>query len=467
MLSLPLNNKLWDDDIERSILTLALRDPEEVKKVQGIITSKDFYIKKNSYLFRVIEKGWQDKSINVVDYTYIITIIKAQKKTAMIATFIAELMDEARPANCVYAAKKVKELSIRREIEKKAKLIQKQVYDLTISTLSLLTDSKNNFANIKITNDSEIDSFADFQSKCVEVYEPLKEIISIQGVLTGYYAVDDLICGFQNGDLIIIAGRPSMGKTAFIVNTMINQCREGIKVGFLSLEMSKQKIHNRINSIGIRMNSLKFRRGGITKQEFEKLVVFMEESSKWDLFIDDTPYVTEEEIRYKVQTLVQKHGVEICYIDYLQLIKSAEKHQRKDLEIGEIARVLKAIAKEFNIPIVVLSQLNRSLEQRISKRPVLSDLRESGAIEQEADIIVFLYRPVVYDDVSNFTFKGAADIKREDIENPKADPEMVKAFERETEIIVSKNRDGDTGKVKIDFIKEFTLFKEKDSGCGL
>lgn len=256
----------------------------------------------------------------------------------------------------------------------------------------------------------------------------------ITGVSTGFKEFDVLTCGLQDSDLIIVAGRPSMGKTALALNVAEHAAIEGkSKVAVFSLEMSKEQLVTRMLCSQARIDSAKLRRGEIEERDWPHLTKAAGVLSDVDIFIDDTPAGTVLEMRAKARRLKREHGLDLVIVDYLQLVRTSSNAQNREQEISEISRSFKALAKELKVPVVALSQLNRAVENRTNRRPQLSDLRESGAIEQDADVIVFIYRDEVYD--PNSPDQGIA------------------------ELIVGKQRNGPIGMTRLAFISKYTRFE--------
>ena len=267
----------------------------------------------------------------------------------------------------------------------------------------------------------------------------------IIGVATGFNNLDKLTAGFQNGDLVIIAGRPSMGKTALALNIAASAAAENrVCTGILSMEMSKEQIMFRlIGSIG-RINQKRLRNGRLSDDDWVRVQQSLDTLADAPLFIDDTPALKPTEVRARARRLKREHDLGLIVVDYLQLMQAGGYNENRNTEISRISQSLKSLARELNIPVVVLSQLNRSVEQRTDRRPIMSDLRESGAIEQDADVIIFIYREERYDPETRD--KGLA------------------------EIIVAKQRNGPTGKVRLVYKGEFTRFENfvpEDYGDGV
>ena len=262
----------------------------------------------------------------------------------------------------------------------------------------------------------------------------------ITGVPTGYVEIDKMTAGLQPSDLIILAGRPSMGKTAFAMNIAQHAALvEKIGVGIFSLEMSKEQLAMRLLSSVGRIDSHRIRTGRMLADDWPKLTRAVGMLTNAPIYIDDTPAISVLEMRAKIRRLASQYEVGMILVDYLQLMRGRTSIENRTQEISEISRSLKALAKEYKIPILALSQLNRGLESRTDKRPMMSDLRESGAIEQDADVICFIYRDEVYNKSEDNPEKGIA------------------------EIIIGKQRNGPTGIVKLTFLKEFTMFENLSS----
>lgn len=295
---------------------------------------------------------------------------------------------------------------------------------------------------------------------------------AVSGISTGLADMDKMLSGLQNSDLLILAGRPSMGKTALAINLVVNACKfldseaeerdeKRKAVGFFSLEMAADQLSTRILSMEASINATKFRTGEINDMEWEAIAARSAEIAKWAFFIDDTPALSISAVRTRVRRMVRKHNLGFIVIDYLQLLKGSaggRGAESRVQEISEITQGLKAIAKEFNIPVLALSQLSRAVEQRDDKRPQLSDLRESGSIEQDADIVMFIYRESYYLERQQ---PPEADIQR--FETWKQEMERLKNV---SEVIIAKQRNGPVGNVHLFFDAEFTRFGNLDTEHG-
>jgi replicative DNA helicase len=256
----------------------------------------------------------------------------------------------------------------------------------------------------------------------------------ITGVPSGYKKLDEMTSGFQKGDFIVLAARPSMGKTALALSLAYNAAEQGKSVGFFSLEMGAEQLTLRLVSAQAQVDHQHIRTGTVTSDEWMSMTYAAAKLAETKFFIDDTPTQSILDIRARARKLKAEHKLDFLVIDYLQLLHSQRKHENRHQEVSEISRSLKALAKELQVPIVALSQLSRAVDSRVDKRPMLSDLRESGAIEQDADVIMFLYRDVVYN---------------QETEHPSL-----------AELIIGKQRNGPTGTVFMNFFKELTLFQD-------
>lgn len=275
---------------------------------------------------------------------------------------------------------------------------------------------------------------------------------ALMGIPTGFVELDDALGGLHPSDLIIIAGRPSMGKTSFAISIALNlTLQQKLPVAFFSLEMSKQQLVHRLLCARARVNLHRLRTGYLREQDFVRFTQAAHELYNAPLFIDDTPDLSPFEIRAKARRLKTSEGLGLIIIDYLQLVRPHRRMENRVQEVTEVVRSLKSLSRELNIPVVVLSQLSRSVEHRESKRPLLSDLRESGAIEAEADVVTFLFRPDYYE------------------KKTKTTSEMTKALDEEkpehylTELIIAKNRNGPVTTVEVAFIPRYTVFENLSS----
>jgi replicative DNA helicase len=316
-------------------------------------------------------------------------------------------------------------------------------------------------------NGSDNKSFVDLKTSVndsvANITKAMKNPRHITGISTGFLELDKLLCGFQDSDLVILAARPSMGKTALAINMAVNACNflveetkiTGINksVGFFSLEMSSQQLAMRIISMNTSINSSFLKSGGLTEEQYNKLQRESAKLSELPLFLDDTPALTINALRTRAKKLKRKNNLAILFIDYLQLIRGNSKHENRVNEVSEITQGLKLIAKELNIPVIALAQLSRAVETREDKRPMLSDLRESGSIEQDADIVMFIYRDEYY-----LTRKQPDGVNKTKMDEWQL--KMNQSYDI-AEILIAKHRNGAIGNAHIGYDNTTSKFSNK------
>jgi replicative DNA helicase len=369
--------------------------------------------------------------INVVDYARIISDLSLRRKLIAVGEDIV---------NDAYANEE--EISANEQIER----AEQELFSLD-GTIR----NTNSFAPLKISLEAAL-------AKAQLAY---KNKDDVTGISTGFIDLDSLLGGFQNSDLIILAARPSMGKTALSINFALNCCQYLLKstpegetpkaVGYFSLEMSSEQLATRLLSMMSTINATKIRTGHVTEDDFSKIILASKELSSLPIYIDDTPSLSISALRTRARRLMKRGNIGIIIVDYLQLMRGSSKASEASRvqEISEITQGLKAIAKELNVPVMALSQLSRAVEQREDKRPLLSDLRESGSIEQDADIVMFIYREDYY---------LVRKQPREDTpEHEKWQMQMEDVMNL-TEIIIAKHRNGPVGNVKLHFDSKTTKF---------
>ena len=427
-------------DAEKSVLASILIDNDNMARALEVLTPEDFYKLGHARIFQAMvglyERAEPIDLITVTNY-----LAKAEElETLGGALYLSELVSEIpTSANIVYHCKIVKEKSVLRTLIKAA------------AEITSLCFEEEYFIDETLDRAEQL-VFSISEHRVKTSFVPVKDVIKdtiqlvhnlfdrkegISGLPTGFIDLDMLTTGFYPGDLIILGARPSMGKTALCLNIAQQVgIQEQMPVAIFSLEMSKEQLVMRILCSEAEVDSKKIRSGHHSREDFLKLTNAASRLSEAKIFIDDSNNSVLE-MRAKARRLKSEHGLGLVIIDYLQLMSSTrggKGNESREREIAEISRSLKALAKELNVPIIALSQLNRGVEARVDKRPNLSDLRESGAIEQDADVILFLYRDEYYntDDKSN---KGLV------------------------ELDLAKQRNGPTGVVKLTFIHEYTTFR--------
>ena len=434
-----LNVQPHSDEAEQALLGSMLSSGRAVNKAfEKKLTSEHFYKSAHSLIFSAMAKLNKDNepidTVSVVDSLtkskdldkaggayYISGLIEVVPTTAHVDRYIKIVMEKSVLRNLIYLAN---------DISKEAYDDSQEVDDI------LETVQKSIFS---ITQDALQKDFEPIDPVLIKTFEKIDMIAAhkgtVIGVPSGFHELDQKTTGFQDGDLIIIAGRPGMGKTSFALNMMRNAAIDNKKkIGFFSLEMANEQLAMRLLCSEARVDSNLVRRGDLPKSQYKNLSLAVGPLSKSDIYLDDTPALSILELRAKARRLKNDVNLDMIIVDYLQLMQGPKGAESRQQEIATISRSMKALAKELEIPIVALSQLSRAVEQRAgSKKPQLSDLRESGAIEQDADVVIFLYRDEVYN---------------KDADN-----------EGQAEIIVAKQRNGPTGTVEAAFISRYTRFE--------
>ncbi|RZD14921.1 MAG: replicative DNA helicase [Candidatus Acidulodesulfobacterium ferriphilum] len=435
-------------EAEKALISSILIDNSQANSVLGSIMPEDFYDTVNARIFKVlVSLGEKGEPIDII------TILNAIQKERDYSQYFSDFDLSAylttlyeMPAglfNVEQYAKIVKEKSILRNLINASNKVRQKCYEQRDDVDDII-----DFSEKTIFDATEKDSSKNY----VEVYPLIVNYFTklsskknddsdITGVHSGFQYLDELTNGFQPSDLIIIAGRPSMGKTALSLSIAKNIAVKKIPVAFFSLEMSKEQLATRLLSLTAKIDSSMLRRGRIHNPDIENIHKALEMLEDIPIYIDDSAGITVTELRAKTRRLKREKGIGIAIIDYLQLMKASPNIESREQAIADISRSLKSLAKELNIPVIALSQLNRMVESRQDRKPQLADLRESGAIEQDADLIMFVYREEVYKkDTEN---KGIA------------------------ELIIGKQRNGPTGIVKLSYTDKYTSFEnlayEEDS----
>jgi replicative DNA helicase len=425
-------------EAEQSVLGGVLLEPEALSRVLEVMTGDDFYREAHRKIFAsMLDLYRKGTPVDLITLTEILQN-KGQLDDIGGASYLTSLTDAIPSAiNVDVHAKIIREKSILRRLINRATEIASKGYSFAGDAEDLLDEAeKSIFAISEDKINPLVYPLSQIIKESMPVLENLydrKEIVT--GVPSGFTQLDRLTSGFQNSDLIIIAGRPSMGKTAFALNIARNAAVDyEVPVVVFSLEMSRQQLAIRMICSEAKVDSNKVRTGFFGDHEWPKLTAAAGHLSEAPIFIDDSPTMSVLQMRAKARRLKSERGLGMVVIDYLQLMKGREGSERREQEISEISRSLKALAKELNIPVIALSQLNRRPEGRDDKKPVLADLRESGAIEQDADVICFIFREEMYDE--NSKNKGIA------------------------EILLRKHRNGPTGSVPLKFFNEQTRFED-------
>src|SRR4051794_13788196 len=434
----------YSEDAEQAVLAAMLIDQDAVMRAVEVVDDTMFYAERHRRLFRamisITERG------SVVDPLTLADELsrKAELESAGGKDYIGFLVDAVpTAANVEYHARIVKEKALLRRLIEVSTEIVGEAFRGGQTADELLDLAEQKIFQVAQQRTSE--GFSRIKELLWPTMERIEAIHaggeSVTGIASGFNDLDDLTSGFQPSDLIIVAARPSMGKTAFTLNIAQHAAIEKQKkVAFFSLEMSKESLVQRMLTAEARIDAQKLRKGMLRDDDFPRLARAAGILSSAPVWIDDTPGITLLEMRSKARRLKAEGGIGLVIVDYLQLMQGPSNSESRQQEVSQISRGLKALAKELNVPVVALSQLSRAPEQRTgdNKRPQLSDLRESGAIEQDADLIMFLYRQEFYD--------GPVD-------------KDGNSLEGKAEVIVGKQRNGPTGIVNLFFQKQFTRFE--------
>ncbi|KIS03405.1 replicative DNA helicase [Paucilactobacillus wasatchensis] len=451
-----MNNDVLSDqtppqniEAEKAVLGAAFLSGDALVEAMEYVTPEDFYRRAHQIIFqKMVDLNDQDKPIDAL------TMREQLDKTNQLEdiggfSYIVELA-EAVPtaANVVYYAKIVQEKAVLRKLIQTATNIVTQSYSGEEEVPDLLDEAERSILSVAETRNQ--DGFKEIKDVLKEAFEEIDRLSQndsvVTGLSTGYPQLDKMTTGLHQDELVILAARPAVGKTAFALNIAQNVGTQTDKtVAIFSLEMSAQSLVNRMLCAEGSIDANHLRTGQLSEEEWRNLVVAMGSLSKTSIYIDDTAGIKIAEIRAKCRRLAKEQGnLGLIVIDYLQLIEGTNRENRQQ-EVSDISRQLKKLAKELNVPVIALSQLSRGVEQRQDKRPVLSDIRESGSIEQDADIVGFLYREDYYD-------------RDNDDEDSQEDPRDNDENVGEVEVIIEKNRSGPRGTVKLLFVKSYNKF---------
>lgn len=431
-------------DAERAVLGAILLHDAGLAQIADFLTAEDFYVPAHQIIYQSM--------VTIAQRTQRIDLVTLQdelnKKEQLDIigglSYIVALQEDIPAAGLIEQhARIIKEKAVLRELIVSATSIITNCYTQDDKGIEVVLDQAEKTI-FNIAHKRANQTFVQLDIWLKKTFKHLSDIKShgrgITGVPSGYRKLDQLTSGFQKSDLIVLAARPSMGKTAIALNIAVHAAANGIAVGFFSLEMSAEQLTLRLLSAESGIPHQNIRNASISSEEWIELTNVATRLAEHKMFIDDTALLTVMDLRAKARKLKAENQLELLVVDYLQLIHSISRHENRHQEVSEISRSLKALAKELNIPIIALSQLSRAVDSRMDKRPILSDLRESGAIEQDADVIIFLYRDIVY--------------------NPEAENPAC------AELIIGKQRNGPTGTVFLNFVRELTKFEDSDDDFG-
>ncbi len=429
-----------NEDAERSVLGAILLDNAVIDELSGMLTPEHFYRESHRHIFRatleLAERGEPVDPLTLADHLSAENVLEAVGGPTYLTRLSGAVPSAANVRH--YAEIVSRKAALRQFISTADELIT-TCYDDVADVEAFMDEAEQLL--FSVTQAGQKRGYTAMREVIKKAYSQIEALYEkseqITGVPSGFIDLDDITAGWQRSDLIIIAARPAMGKTSFTLNMAAHAALlRQIPVAFFSLEMSNEQLAIRMICSEARINQSKVRTGQMTEQEWARLVNAAGTLSKAPIYLDDTPGLPIMEFRSKCRRLKAEHNIGAVFVDYLQLMQGTQRSRSagsREQEISEISRGLKGVAKELDIPVIALAQLNRGVEQRADKRPLMSDLRESGAIEQDADLISFIYRDEVYNEDSDA--KGLA------------------------EIIIGKPRNGATGKVTLRFFGPHTRFE--------
>lgn len=425
-------------EAEQAVIGAILLEPSALVVASEILVPESFYRNSHQRIFNVMlklsEKG---EAVDLITVTEELSATKMLEDVGGV-TYLSELAASVpTAANIEYYAKIVEEKALLRRLIRTATEIAKEGYTREDEVDDLLSDAEKNIMDV--AQRKNISSFKHIKDVLVQTYDNIEKLHhhkgEVTGIASGFKDLDKMTAGFQNNDLIIVAARPSVGKTAFALNIAQNVAtKTDENVALFSLEMGAEQLVMRMLCSEGNIDAQNLRTGALTDTDWQRLSMAMANLSRAGIFIDDTPGIRVSEIRSKCRRLKQTEGLSMVIIDYLQLIQGSGRssQENRQQEVSEISRSLKGLARELEVPVIALSQLSRGVEQRQDKRPIMSDIRESGSIEQDADIVAFLYREDYYE-------------KEAETDNT-------------IEIIIAKQRNGPTGTVRLAFMREYNKF---------
>lgn len=436
-------------DLEKAVLGAMMLERNAVTDAIDILSKESFYDPKHQFIFAAIQELFgTSKPIDLLTVTDQLKK-KGELEAAGGAAYISQLTSRiASTAHVEYHARVISEKHIKRELIRMSSEIMTDAFDDTNDVFDVLNKAEEDLFNIAENNMGRaVDVMQNVVRSAIEEIEKASQNSDgISGIPTGFFELDKVTAGWQRSDMIVIAARPAMGKTAFVLSMARNTAVDhNMGVAIFSLEMSSVQLVKRLIASETKLSAEKLRKGDLADHEFQQLHSRITKLSEAPIYIDDTPGLSIFDLRAKCRRLKLQHNIDLVIIDYLQLMTAggSKGQGNREQEISSISRSIKEIAKELNVPIIALSQLSRSVEQRGGdKRPVLSDLRESGAIEQDADIVSFIYRPEYYGfhtDENGNSNMGVG------------------------EIIIAKHRNGALENIRLRFIKEYARFDNMDS----
>ncbi len=426
------------DEAERSVLGAAMLDFNALMTVLELLRPEDFYQQAHKEIFEAIQA--LHRSNTSVDLVTVCEELKKRKTLDMVGgrSYVVMLPGEVPAvANAEAYADIVRDKAKLRKLILVASDLMEKSYIQKVDAKEVIEYAEQNV--FTITKDSQKRDYTRLEDVLATNMKELDALTeaggNLTGVTTGFKDLDDKTKGLQKSDMIILAARPSMGKTALMLNIALNASAKGATVMMFSLEMAKEQLSQRMLSIESLVELSKMRTGDLSKADWEDLNIAIDRLAGANIYIDDTPGISLMEMKNKCRRLKMEKGLDLVIVDYLQLMSLEGRSESRQNEVSMISRMLKQLAREMECPVIVLSQLSRAVESRQDRRPMMSDLRESGAIEQDADVIMFLYRDEYYNP---------------DTENPNT-----------CEVIIAKQRNGETGTINLAWLGKYTKFANK------
>ncbi len=425
-------------EAEQAVLGGVLLNNDAMNQLMDILSPDDFYREAHATIFAGMALLYNESEpIDIITLSEVLTRKNQVEKVGGVDYLAVLVQSVSTSAGIVYHAEIIRHASVRRQLISACSNISELCFQEQDDAEDVLENAEQTIFNIAQSQIKE-----GFHSLSHVIKGSMEKVVKagesdgfLTGITTGFERFDHLTAGLQPSDLIIVAGRPSMGKTALALNMGYNAAKSTKKgVAVFSLEMSKQQLGIRLLGFESRIDATRLRTGRLKKDEWQELIDSADRLSEIPIYIDDSSAISVLEMKAKCRRLKKRGELGLVIVDYMQLIYGRSSAESRQLEMSEISRALKGLAKDLDIPVVALSQLNRKVEDRPNKRPQLADLRESGAIEQDADVIVFIYRDEVY--------------------NPQSEENQNTA-----EIIIGKQRNGPTGLFKLTFLKELTRFE--------
>ena len=434
----PPHNK----EAEQSVIGAMLLDRDVISEVEDLISREDFYYPQYGVIYEaMVELYREGKAVDVITIPEKLRMKGVSEEVAGAATIVEIMQTVPTSVRARDYAKIVQDKSALRRLIKHCENTEKDCYLATDEVDDILNTAEKNVFDI-VQRRSGTQEYTPINQIVVNVIDQIEEAArnggDLTGLSTGFKDLDYLLTGMHGGELLLVAARPAMGKTAFVLNIIHSLAvMKKIPCAMFSLEMSKEELVSRMIAIDAMVDSRKMRLADLSDDEWDKLMESTEAISNSPLYIFDNSSVTMSEIRSQCRKLKQNHDIKLVVLDYLQLMSSNHKVESRQTFIADVSRSLKTLARELEIPVIALSQLSRSVEGRTGNKPVLSDLRESGAIEQDADVVMFIYSDEYYN------------------------PETTK-YPKMAEIIVAKNRKGQTNSVYLAWLEKYTKFGNSD-----